>query len=340
MIPDSSLRLAAEWEPHGCVLLALPHQNTDWAHMLPEITQCYVLLINALVSTGSRVALIVPGGKTDIPLPPAVQVIDVETNDTWIRDYGPLTMLAPDGTPTLLDFRFNGWGLKFAANLDNLVNRRMPYAAPLLCMKDMVLEGGSIETDGRGTLLTTACCLSAPNRNEPLTLQQIERQLMARLNCRKVLTLHHGSLMGDDTDGHIDTLCRMAPHNTIIFTGCHNPDDPHLPALRAMFDELRTFTNADGQPFNLIELPLPDPIYDPDDGSRLPATYANYLVTDHAVITPVYGQPMNDRLACDTLRVVFPNRQIVPVNSLPLIRQHGSIHCASMQVPLSVLTRK
>lgn len=319
------MTLKAEWEPHGAVLLAWPHPDTDWAYMLPEVHACYRDLIDALRRAGEQVILIGPERFLPALGLNGVTEVAVETNDTWIRDYGPLTL--SDGTSTLMaDFRFNAWGQKFASNLDNQVNRRLAEAgllpAPLCCHKDFVLEGGSIESDGCGTLLTTSCCLLAPNRNEPMDRAAVEAELRRCLGVSKVLWLDVSPMEGDDTDGHIDTMARLAPGNTILYNA-------GIPV-----NLLRNFTNAAGEPFNLIELPLPDPIFDPDDGSPLPATYANYLVCSRAILLPVYGQPDNDRLARQTLQVVFHDRPVIPVDCRALIRQHGSLHCATMQIPL------
>lgn len=328
----TDIRLAAEWEPHGAVMLAWPHQSTDWAYMLPEVQQCYLQIIRALLQSGSSVMLLAPPDVAPDFNIPSLHIIPVETNDTWIRDYGPLSMFKADAPECLLDFRFNAWGQKFPSNFDNLTTRKIfPHA---INNNDFVLEGGSIESDGRGTILTTSCCLLAPNRNETLSQAEIERQLLSRLNARKILWLDYGELIGDDTDGHIDTLCRLAPDNVILYTGCSDPDDEQHASLLAMKEQLAAFTNADGQPFNLIELPLPDPVFDPDDGSRLPATYANYLITDSAVLMPTYAQPLKDKLAADTLKIAFPSREIIPIDCRPLVRQHGSLHCATMQIPL------
>lgn len=327
--------LRAEWEPHGAVLLAWPHSKTDWAYMLGEVQECYRQIIAAILQAGEKVALLTPAAED--PKIEGVTTIYVNTNDTWIRDYGPLTI----GVDTLLDFRFNGWGQKFASNFDNQVNRELyrmgVYEHEPLCHKDLVLEGGSIESDGQGTILTTACCLTAPNRNEPLTRTDMEREMLQRLGADKVLWLEHGSLSGDDTDGHIDTLCRLAPGNSIVYTGCQDPADEHFAELSAMTNELHELTNAKGEHFNLVELPLPDPIIDPEEGIRLPATYANYLVLERAVLLPVYGQPLKDQWATMALGVVYPDREIIPVDCRPLIRQHGSLHCATMQIPLTAI---
>lgn len=301
-------RWMAEWEPHGTVMLSWPHPGTDWNYMLKEVQECYLNIIKALNLAGEKVMLVTP------ELAP--------TNDTWIRDYGPLTL----ASGRLLDFRFNAWGQKFASNFDNQVTAHLHESgvinAPVECHKDFVLEGGSVETDGRGTILTTTCCLLSPNRNEPMGKEEIERQLLLRLRGRKVLWLECEPLEGDDTDGHIDTIARMAPDNRIIYT---------IPAHR---EQIMKMTDADGIPFRPVLLPMPNPIADPADGSRLPATYANYLVTSGAVLVPTYNQPENDAAAMKVLAEVFEGRKIIGVDCRALIRQHGSLHCATMQVRL------
>lgn len=335
-----SRRLPAEWERHGAILMAWPHCHTDWAYMLDEVRQCYRNIIAEIVKE-EHVILLAPDASEVGEMPAGVTVVEMPTNDTWTRDYGPLTAQTADGKPLILDFRFNGWGLKFAACHDNRATARLMeeriFSGDYECCEDIVLEGGSIESDGCGTILTTSCCLMAPNRNQPLTREEIQSDILRRLGARKLLWLDHGSLAGDDTDGHIDTLCRLAPHNTIIYTGCSDSNDEHYADLAAMASQLRSFSNADGEPYNLIELPLPDAIFD-EDGDRLPATYANYLVLNGSVLMPTYGQPAKDKLAADTLRVAFPDREIRMIDCCALVRQHGSLHCATMQIPSEIIT--
>ncbi|MBR1791916.1 MAG: agmatine deiminase family protein [Bacteroidaceae bacterium] len=209
---------------------------------------------------------------------------------------------------------------------------------------DFVFEGGSIESDGRGTLLTTSQCLLSPQRNPGLTHQEIEQRLLHYFRARRVLWLDHGYLAGDDTDSHIDTLARLAPSDTILYVQCTDPSDEHYEALQAMEAQLRTFcvlgaagSEGEAEHYRLLPLPMPSPIYDPDDGHRLPATYANFLILNSAVLLPTYGQPANDELARRQLQRAFPRHDIVPVDCRILIRQHGSLHCSTMQYPVGVL---
>lgn len=338
----AGVRLPAEWEPQQAVLLAWPHQDTDWAYMLPEVTDCYVRLAHA-VARFAKLIIVAPETDSvrallaDIP-EERIAFLDILTNDTWTRDYGAITTLSTaDGSPVYNDFCFNGWGLKFAANHDNLVTRKMVLSGLLAGRYrnelGFVLEGGSIESDGAGTILTTRECLLSPNRNGDLTRREIGRKLKSVFGAQRVLWLDHGALAGDDTDSHIDTLARLAPDNTIIYVGCDDPADEHFAELRAMRSDLRAMRSASGEPFNLVELPLPDAIYD-DEGNRLPATYANFLIVNNGVLVPVYNQPKKDRLACQIIRVAFPGHEIVPVDCRALIQQHGSLHCATMQFPV------
>jgi agmatine/peptidylarginine deiminase len=229
----------------------------------------------------------------------------------------------------LLDFCFNGWGEKFPADLDNQINRHL-YDEGLVKGEyedhlDFVLEGGSIESDGKGTVFTTACCLMAPHRNQPLTQQQIEDRLKQWLGAERIVWLNRGSLIGDDTDGHIDTLVRICPDDTLLYIGS---DDDH-PDLYEMEKELQELRTLDGRPYRLLKLPLPRPIY--DDGDRLPATYANYLVVNGAVLVPTYAQPDLDAEALRIIGQAFPDHEIVGIDCRPIIRQHGSLHCCTMQ---------
>lgn len=303
--------MLAEWEPQSAVQLTWPHKDTDWAPILPEITAVYEEMKREIES---RETVIV--------------VDDIPHNDTWARDHGFITV-EENGQLILLDFKFNGWGEKFAAELDNDINRQL-YEQQLVkgiyeSHLDFVLEGGSIESDGKGTIFTTTCCLMAPHRNQPLTQQEIEQQLKEWLGAERIVWINHGSLIGDDTDGHIDTLVRIAPNDTLLYIWA---DDEH-PDLLLMEQELQQLRTIDGHPYRLLRLPMPRPIY--DDGERLPATYANYLVINGAVLVPTYNQPDLDQEAISTIGKAFPDREIIGIDCRAVIRQHGSLHCCTMQ---------
>ena len=337
---------AAEWDCQDGILIAWPHAGTDWAYMLDEVTACYVQLTKAILQDDDERLVIVAPDADDVHAAigtyadwSRITIVELPTNDTWVRDYGPIA-LWHEGKMTLADFTFNAWGMKFAADCDNLVTSRLDergvFNMPVLNYRDLVLEGGSIETDGNGTVMTTTCCLTAPNRNDAMSREQVEQVLLERLGCVKMLWLDHGALTGDDTDGHIDTLARFAPGGVILYTGCDDPDDEHFEPLMRMEEDLKAFTDAKGDHYHLIKLPLPDAMF--DEISRLPATYANFLVTNHQVLVPIYGQPEKDLMACQLIGDAFPGRKVTGIDCQALICQHGSLHCATMQLPKGALT--
>lgn len=337
--------MPAEWEPVEAVLLSWPHEGTDWEFMLDEVLACYREMARA-ISRHARVYVVAPEGVPvdafgDNPVDDPVDAVwRVPTDDTWIRDYGPVTVFDDAGHAVPLDFQFNAWGLKFGAANDNQVNSAL-HAAGLLHgladRRDFVLEGGSIESDGKGTILTTAHCLTAPNRNDTLGLSEICARLERELGARRVLALHNGHLTGDDTDGHIDTLARFLPGDAIAYVACHDSSHPDYASLRAMEDELKALRTVDGHPYRLVALPAPAPVHDPADGHILPASYANFLIVNGAVILPVYGQTDADREAAEALADALPGYIIETVDCRALIRQHGSLHCATMQLPRAAL---
>lgn len=334
----------AEWYPQSGIQLTWPHEETDWAYMLDEVTTCYIELARE-IARRERLLIVTPHpeqvkrllqGVVDLE---AVTFAQCPTNDTWARDHGGITLFC-NGTPAIYDFKFNGWGLKFAANYDNLITstlcRQGRFNARYENRLNFVVEGGALESDGAGTLLTTSECLLSPNRNGEWSQTRIEEYLKETFGLQRVLWLDHGYLAGDDTDSHIDTLARFAPDNTIVYVQCTDPTDEHYEALRRMEEQLRTFTTLEGAPYRLLPLPMADAVYD-ENGERLPATYANFLIMNDAVLYPTYCQPSNDLAAAQVLEQAFPDREIVGIDCSPLIRQHGSLHCVTMQYPKDVL---
>lgn len=340
----SDIRFIPEWEPVEFILMALPNKDTDWDYILPEALDQYRRLVKAVTDEGIKVVLLCHDKKAAMEAMAGIQsgllhLVRMEYNDTWTRDYGIITVIRNERLRSL-DFGFNGWGLKFAADKDNLVNLHLNETrliSPLIYRneRDFILEGGSVESDGNGTVMTTSRCLQSPNRNGGKTKAELNRELHDRLGAEHVLWLDHGALEGDDTDSHIDTLARLAPDDTIVFTGTKNFDDPQFESLLAMRAQLTLFRTAEGNPYNLVELPLPDPVIDPD-GHRLPATYANYLVANGVIFMPTYAQPDKDELAMRSIRIAYPTHKVVGVDCRTLLRQHGSLHCATMQVPPGV----
>lgn len=346
MMKTENMIFPAEWAVQSGVQLTWPHAQTDWHPYLDEITQTYLQLAEA-ITRHERLLVVTPQpnevrqmlaehlsaeGMSQVRIAPA------ESNDTWARDHGAITLWGEDGAH-LLDFRFNGWGEKFQWQHDNAITAHLCRQGVLHGKRedhdDFVLEGGSVESDGRGTVFTTSQCLMAPHRNDPLTRQQIEQQLCHRLHAQRVVWIDHGHLVGDDTDGHIDTTVRVAPHDTLLYVQCTNKEDEHYADFLAMEEQLRTLVNNQGEPYRLIPLPMADAIW--LDGERLPATYANFLIINGAVIYPTYQQEANDQAAAKALQRAFPDRELIGVDSRIIIRQHGSIHCLTMQYPKGVI---
>lgn len=339
--------LPAEWNPQSGVMLTWPHDRGDWAPYLPEVEPVYLniarevckrerLLICARDEMhADRIRVALKSERIDAS---RVHIGIAASNDSWVRDHGPITMLH-DGAPVLLDFVFNGWGGKYAAELDNRITRRLHAggsfgATPLVTM-DLVLEGGGIESDGAGTLLTTSQCLLSRGRNPHLTQAQIEQRLKHFLGVRRVLWLNHGHLEGDDTDSHVDTLARLCDAHTITYVQCDDPNDAHHDDLRAMESELRALRDANGHPYRLVPLPWPKAKHNAE-GKRLPATYANFLIINGAVLMPTYRDSA-DSQAVTRIQECFPDHEIVAIDCLPLIQQYGSLHCVTMQLPAGVL---
>ena len=344
MFTTDSFRLPAEWEPQSGVQLTWPHAQTDWVPMLDEITGTYREMAREIAR---REPLLVVTPHEDAPL----TAMDAETrertttvvcptNDTWARDHGFITLTNGRGEARLADFKFNGWGRKFEAEQDNAINRHIYDAGRLEgtyvdCL-DFVLEGGSIESDGRGTIFTTTDCLMAKNRNQPMTQDEIDRRLKETLGADRVVWIDHGRLTGDDTDGHIDTLVRVAPDDTLLYIGSDDKQDEQYTELKLMEEQLHTLRTQDGRPYRLMKLPTPRPLRD-ETGERMPATYANFLIINGAVLCPTYGQADLDSEALETIGRAFPGREVVAIDCRPIIRQHGSLHCCTMQFPAGVL---
>lgn len=306
--------------------------------MLDEVEECFLNLAREIASRQPLllVAPEFPKALENFEFKENVFYVECPTNDTWARDHGFISLLNEQEEVRLVDFCFNGWGMKFAACKDNLINSQLVKGSLLngtyQNCRNFVLEGGSIESDGEGTLLTTSLCLLAPNRNDTLDKQEIEDYLKKSFNLKQVLWLDHGYLAGDDTDSHIDTLARLCPDHTICYVQCTDTEDEHYTELKKMEEQLKEFRTLDNEPFRLLGLPMPEAIFD-EDGERLPATYANFLIMNDAVLYPTYDQPENDRKAACVLQEAFPGKEIVGVDCRALIKQHGSLHCVTMQYP-------
>ena len=312
--------------------------------MLKEVQSCFIEIAKE-ISKREKLLIVAPDvenvkkqickkANTD-----NIRFFECETNDTWARDHGGISILDKDGNIGIIDFKFNGWGLKFAANKDNLITRKIfqsqLFNAQYINCLNFVIEGGSIESDGKGTLLTTSECLLSPNRNGAWDKDQIEQYLKKNLGVSRILWLDHGFLEGDDTDSHIDTLARFCPNDTIVYVQCNDPKDRHYKALKDMELQLQSFRTQDNKPFRLLPLPMADEII--FDNERLPATYANFLIINGAVLYPTYNQPINDSRTAEILATAFPDRQIIGIDCRALIKQHGSLHCVTMQYPQNAI---
>jgi len=343
----SSQCLPAEWEPQDAVLLTWPHKNSLWDWILDDVVELYEALATVICDYAD-VVIAVPEAEIDevrsrleamgAPLE-YIHLYPCASDDSWARDHGPLTVETPDGFK-LLDFQFNGWGNKYPHDLDNQIPQQLfaqkafPFAT--IEVQDWVLEGGSIESDGQGTLLTTSSCLLNKNRNPNLSKADIEARLIVAFGVKKINWLDHGYLAGDDTDGHIDTLARLCPNNTIVYTACDDEQDEHYAELKKMEEQLQSFTNAEGEPYRLLPLPWAGAVLGDESDARLPSTYANFFIINEAVLVPIYGLPM-DEDALEVVSQAFPGYEIFGIPCLTLIERGGSLHCITMQLPEGVL---
>jgi len=336
-------RLFPEWHPQDAIQLTWPTPTSDWAPLLEPIEATLEAMVVAITryqpvlvtvqDAAQRERLLHRFGALGVAVEQRHFVI-ADSDDTWARDHGPIAV-EKNGRIELLDYLFTGWGGKFAAERDDRLTRTLDalgvYAVPVNTQK-LVLEGGAIDTDGEGTLLTTSACLLNPNRNPTLDRDGMEARLQRDLGVSRVLWLENGHLEGDDTDSHIDTLARFCDPATIVYVRCDDPEDAHYKALAAMEEELKALRREDGSPYRLLPLPWPKACFDPDDGHRLPATYANFLIINGAVLVPTYGDAADFR-ALAVIDRAFPGRDVIPIDCRAVIRQHGSLHCLTMQLP-------
>ena len=328
-------RLPAEFEPQSFVQIIFPHEGTDWAPYLEEARRNFVAIAEAVARF--EPCLVVCDDITKVKSyfgeSTNLRFVAFTVDDTWARDCSGITVY-DDGKARILDFTFTGWGGKFDASDDNAMTRALaPHYGAEVETVDMILEGGGIESNGKGLLLTTSECLLNTNRNAAMERHDVEAALARHFGIEKTLWLESGYLSGDDTDSHIDTLARFIAEDMIMYVKCEDEGDEHYEALKMMEAELEALRDAEGKPFRLVALPMSDPLH--YDGERLPATYANFLILNGAVLVPVYGVSQDD----DALAVfasAFPGRVIVPIDCSVLVRQHGSLHCVTMQFPEGV----
>ncbi|MBS4240719.1 agamatine deiminase [Campylobacter vulpis] len=315
------IKSIAEWSEQEYLLLALPHKNTDWKPYLDEIIEAYKEFVK-VASVYEKLLLIAPNDEDFIPFKEFsnVEFFKCETNDTWIRDFGAIDVLE-NGRLKALDFTFNAWGGKFQSALDNALNHKLfnEKFQTRLEKCDFILEGGSIDFNGAGVMLTSSYCLLNANRNQNLSKEEIEKKLKHYFGLTKIIWLENGLIKGDDTDRHIDTLARFIDENTIAYCTCEDENDEHYAPLKAMEEELKK-TN-----YHLIPLPIPKPLF--YEGRRLGATYANFVFVNNALIVPFYKDE-NDEVVQKRLQTHLKNREVIGVDARVFLRQNGSLHCS------------
>jgi len=342
---DSSLRLPAEWEPQAAVLIAWPHADTDWAERLEQVETTYTALAAAVTRFQSLIIVVanaalrahvvakLQGTHADLS---RIRFVELPYDDTWLRDSGPITLRGEGNRFQLTDFRFTGWGGKFGAEQDDALIAGLVQAGVFGSAEhkriDWALEGGGIESDGVGTVLTTWRCLV--QRHPEQSREEMSAILRDGLHAKRVLWLDYGYLEGDDTDAHIDTLARFAPGDRIVYQACTDVSDVHHAELQRMGEELAALRTLGGKPYTLYPLPWAKPIL--DEGRRLAASYANYLIVNSAVLVPAYGDAADDE-AARIIGEAHPGRTVVQVPCRPLIWQNGSLHCITMQLPAGLV---
>ncbi len=341
-------RLPAEWEPQDAIMLTWPNNQSYWQTTINDIDKVFTkvakeaslrqkVIISAFDEAHkSHILTLLKDSQADLE---NINIYIVKANDIWVRDHGPITIYN-DNKPLLLDFTFTGWGYKYPSELDNKLTKNLHSQnvfnkSPMKTI-DFAIEGGGIETDGHGTLLVTKSCILCEKRNPGFSEQQIAETLKTNFGLNRILWLQNGSLLGDDTDGHIDTLARFVDPHTIIYVSCNDNSDPHFEILNKMKQELQNFTDYQGNPYNLIALPWPKEKHAAFDGKRLPLTYANFLIINGAVLVPTYDDA-NDNEALNIIASIFKNRKIIAIPSMPVVQWYGSIHCMTMQIPRGVL---
>ncbi|MBP8967607.1 MAG: agmatine deiminase family protein [Paludibacteraceae bacterium] len=327
--------LPAEWEKQQFIQLTWPHSGTDFQPMLEDANRCFVSIAHAILQYEELLIVCAQAEEVKQMLAgedfSRIRLVELPSNDVWARDHAGITVFE-NGRPVIYDFAFNGWGLKYPACHDNLITKRLFQAGVFKNFRyknclHFVLEGGSIDSDGAGTILTTAGCLLSDNRNNA-TKKVIENRLKNYFGLERVLWLHHGHLAGDDTDGHVDTLVRFCNEQTIAYVKCEEEEDEHFEELKKMEMELQNFRTLQNEPYQLIPLPMADPVY--ENNERLPATYANFLIINGAVLMPTYQSP-KDEIAKQQLQKAFPDRKIIGIDCRTLIKQYGSLHCVTKQ---------
>lgn len=326
-------QLSPEWQIQQSILLTWPHKYSDWSNNLAEIENTYLELVK-IITIHQKIILIAYNHELVQDLKKKLSSVVlknikfniIQTNDTWVRDYGPIT-LSDSTSKCWLNFIFNGWGDKFKHGLDNAMTGQLDLPGSAITIP-FVLEGGAIDYNGEGELLTTETCLLKKNRNN-MVKENIEKKLKEYLNVKKIHWLKHTHLIGDDTDGHIDMFARFVNKNTIVYAKSINTNDSNYTSLTKLEQELKTLRDTNNKTFNLVPVLQPETLF--YKNKQLPTTYINFLIINDAVIVPCYND-VTDSLALAQFEKLFPTRKIYGVDSSVLIRHGGSIHCASMNL--------
>lgn len=333
-------RMPAEWETHVGTWLTWPHNPETWPDQdMEQVESDYLQIVKALTE-GEPTNILVQDKSAEEDLHKKLEangvnmsqvfLYDIPTNDSWIRDYGP-NFLVRGKDVAVNDWDFDSWGRKYKWELDDLVCSIIAEQLHLPKFKpEIVLEGGAIEVNGRGTCLTTDSCVLNPNRNGGIRREKMEEYLKNYLGVSKIIWLH-GDLEGDDTDGHIDNLARFVNPSTIVCALEENEKDANFLGLQQNYERLKAAKDPDGNLFQIIPLPMPGYVGPKEE--RLPASYANFYIANHAVLVPVYDHP-NDQKALDLLTPFFPGRKIIPIQCKTLIWGLGGIHCLTQQQPV------
>jgi agmatine/peptidylarginine deiminase len=345
-LSTATRRLPAEWEAQDALMLAWPHRANGWLGDMAAVDAVFVELIHA-TAAHQRVLLVCKDEALRAHAMPLLQAAGVAldnctikiapTNDVWMRDVGPIGIIE-NGKLKLLDFRFNAWGGKYNSSDDDQINARLQQQGVFNCEVQslpLILEGGSIESNGKGTLLTTKSCLLSDTRNSCYDEHRLEELLKHFLGVETVQWLEHGHIEGDDTDGHIDTLARFCPNDIIAYASCNDPSDVNYAELSAMEAELQALRKTDGTPYTLIAFPIPSAKFGME-GQRLACTYVNFMIINGAILCPLYDDPM-DQHAITQLQNIFPQYEIIGINALSVVEQCGSFHCLCMQLTQGTL---
>lgn len=336
-------RMPAEWEPHEATLLSWPYNLGTWEGHLDGAEVTMAAVIAELVKH-ERVDLLVASAEVEArartyldPLqapPERLRYLPIEAGDVWIRDYGPIFLVRDSQSKREVAWNKSGYNAygKPEEYADLLIGNDVPAQLPYQHLPHfdtgMVLEGGSIDVNGTGTLLTTESCLLSPTRNPQLSKEQIEERLRQYFGVRNILWLYDG-IAGDDTTGHIDDLTRFVNRSTVVTVTEPNPSDTNHAVLQENLQRLRSMTDETGTPLTVLELPMPREFV--VGGRRMAASYANFYIANGVVLVPTYAQP-SDAVALDVLKGCFPDRQVIGIDSREFIWGYGSIHCSTQQV--------